>query len=128
MARLSLVLVVLGASCGGKAIMDDGSGGSGGTSSNSSSSSTGTTVTTTTTTSSPCVSCGEAIQNEVGPGSLCPSAVQKLEALQQCVCAQGNCEVECQEVCDGGDEDPPPPCYDCIVNTCAEEFQACLND
>jgi len=119
-ARLNLFLILFCAGCGGKAVMDDGSGGA---NSSSSSSTTGTTVST----SSSCLSCSEAIDGPIGSGNLCPSALQKLQALEECVCAQGNCEVECQATCSSGG-DPSPPCFDCIINTCQQQFADCTND
>ena len=83
-------------------------------------------ATTVTTGGSACLTCSQALDGQDGE-SFCPGSQEKLTTLVECICGpRHNCETTCAPACDGAE--PDEPCFDCIVNSCGEELDACLDD
>jgi hypothetical protein len=147
-------LIALGltaiAACGGKVVVEAGTGGAGGTTSTASTAdgapepgtdvatsvvSVGPSTSVTTGTGMSCdpaYTCAEAITSpEVNPDKLCDNtlAAKLYFVLVQCTCVDA-CAIECgNNFCAGSDE--TTPCKTCIVDPqkgCGNQFNACANN
>ena len=149
---LGLVAVTV-AACGGKVVVESGTGGAGGTSTSlttadgapdpvtnvaavtvgaSAVAAASVTTGTGTTTCDPSNTCAAAITPPDGdPTKLCDNTLSaKLyDALVQCTCVDV-CQVQCaSSVCISGS--PGPTCAECLqdpVNGCGNQLASCTND
>lgn len=141
---LGLVVVTV-AACGGKVVVESGTGGAGGTSTTLTTadgapdpvtvgpSVVAASVTTGTGTGcDPGLTCAAAITPPDGnPTKLCDNTVSaKLyDALVQCTCADV-CQIQCaSSVCVSGS--PSSTCAECLqdpANGCGNQLNACAND